>query len=129
MRLKPSRAIGRSHTRASLGRPPRLTLLGPFDLTIGAECVLLPLNGQRVLAFLALQGNALLRSFVAGSLWLDSTYDRAAGCLRSALWRVNRVHGLVDTRGKQLSLPSASAARRGDEDERMRTGAWVEVQG
>ena len=88
---------------------PRLTLLGAFDLTVGGESVPLPMNGQRVLVFLALHGRSLLRPFVAGSLWLDSTEDRAAGSLRSALWRLNRRHRFIETDGERLQL-SASVA-------------------
>ena len=83
---------------------PRLTLLGAFDLSVGGESVPLPMNGQRVLVFLALHGGSLLRSFVAGSLWLDSPEDRAAGSLRSALWRLNRRHRFVETDGERLHL-------------------------
>ena len=86
------------------GPPPRLTLLGAFDLTVGGESIQLPMNGQRVLVFLALQGRSLLRPFVAGSLWLDSTEDRAAGSLRSALWRLNRRHRFIETDGERLQL-------------------------
>ncbi len=82
----------------------RLALLGAFDLTLDGESVALPMNGQRVLAFLALQGHSLLRSYVAGSLWLDSTDDRAAGSLRSAIWRLNRRHRLVEATGERLRL-------------------------
>jgi len=62
------------------------------------------MNGQRLLAFLALQGRPLSRSFVAGSLWIDSTDHHAAASLRSALWRLNRDGRLVDANGEQLAL-------------------------
>jgi DNA-binding SARP family transcriptional activator len=83
---------------------PRLTLLGLFDLSVGGESITLPMNGQRVLVFLALHGRSLLRPFVAGSLWLDSSEDRAAGSLRSALWRLNRRHRFIETNGERLQL-------------------------
>ena len=82
----------------------RLTLLGAFQLTIDGEPVRLPMNGQRVLAFLALEGRLLLRSFVAGSLWMDVTDDRAGASLRSALWRLNRHRRLVEADGQRLQL-------------------------
>jgi DNA-binding SARP family transcriptional activator len=82
----------------------RLRLLGAFQLTIAGESVPLPMNGQRVLAFLALEGRLLLRSFVAGSLWMDVTDDRAGASLRSALWRLNRQRRLVDADGQRLQL-------------------------
>jgi DNA-binding SARP family transcriptional activator len=83
---------------------PRLTLLGAFDLQVGGESIPLPMNGQRVLVFLALHGRSLLRPFVAGSLWLDSSEDRAAGSLRSALWRLNRRHRFIEANGERLQL-------------------------
>jgi DNA-binding SARP family transcriptional activator len=81
-----------------------LALLGTFDANVDGDRVALPMNAQRLVAFLALHGRWMLRSFVAGSLWLDSTDDRAAGSLRSSLWRVNREAPLVETRGEQLRL-------------------------
>jgi DNA-binding SARP family transcriptional activator len=95
------------HAAADEGPPTnavRLTLLGAFQLTIENEPVRLPMNGQRVLAFLALEGRLLLRSFVAGSLWMDVTDDRAGASLRSALWRLNRHRRLVDADGQRLQL-------------------------
>jgi DNA-binding SARP family transcriptional activator len=83
----------------------RLSLLGSFDLQVNGSSVAVTPNGQRVLAFLALQGPALLRSYVAGSLWLDSSDDHAAGSLRSALWRLNRRgQRLVETADERLRL-------------------------
>lgn len=81
-----------------------LGLLGAFELSLEGDRVTLPMNGQRVLAFLALHGRALTRSFVAGSLWLDSTDDRALGSLRSALWRLNRAGPLVEASSDRIAL-------------------------
>jgi len=83
----------------------RLALLGSFERTVDGDTVTVSPNGQRVLAFLALQGPSLLRSYVAGSLWLDSPEERAGGSLRSALWRLNRPgHRLVDAQDERLRL-------------------------
>jgi DNA-binding SARP family transcriptional activator len=97
------RGQGRGHLPGS-AHETRLTLLGAFDLNVDGDSVPLPMNCQRVLAFLALNGPSLQRSYVAGSLWLDSTDDRAAGSLRSALWRVNRRRRLVEAVGEGLRL-------------------------
>ena len=84
---------------------PRLTLLGGFELLWNDEHVPLSTSAQRLLAFVALRDRPLQRSYVAGSLWLDSPEERAAANLRSALWRL---HGcgieLVHCEGTQLSL-------------------------
>jgi DNA-binding SARP family transcriptional activator len=82
-----------------------LTLLGSFELCCGGAAVALPIPAQRVLAFLALQARPLLRPYVAGVLWLESSDLQALGSLRSALWRIRRSgDGFVEARGQQLRL-------------------------
>jgi DNA-binding SARP family transcriptional activator len=52
---------------------------------------------QRVLAFLALHQRPLLRVYVAGSLWPESEERRAAGSLRSALFKLHHpTYALVE---------------------------------
>jgi DNA-binding SARP family transcriptional activator len=66
----------------------------------------LPASAQRVLAFIALHDGSL-RRFVAGSLWLDSSQERAQASLRSALWRLRGCGlALVDSSGPRLRLAS-----------------------
>ncbi|MGW1245221.1 AfsR/SARP family transcriptional regulator [Streptomyces bobili] len=72
-----------------------LSLLGTFRLEADGREVQLPIGAQRVLALLALQGR-MSRSRLAGTLWPDSTEDRARACLRTSLWRANQaVPGVV----------------------------------
>jgi len=79
-------------TASSLGSADgwnvQLGLLGSFNLHIAAEPVRLRMDAQRLVAFLALHDGLLLREYVAGSLWGDSTERHAAGSLRTALWRL-----------------------------------------
>jgi DNA-binding SARP family transcriptional activator len=92
----------------------RLRLFGGFDAAAdtaadgsGADgaVVELPPEAQRLVAFLALRQEPVQRSFVAGSLWLDSTEDRARANLRSVLSRVRRVlPGLVEADSQTLRL-------------------------
>ena len=93
--------VGESATarRATLSpRPSRrarrkgihVRLLGSFALICQGKEVSVPMSAQRVIAFIALQRRPLLRRFVAGSLWLDSSEAHAQASLRSALWRLNR---------------------------------------
>jgi DNA-binding SARP family transcriptional activator len=106
-------------TRAiQLGEPTKTTqsgdaslqLLDSFELTCGSRRLELPLPAQRLLAFLALHDQPMLRGFVAGTLWLDSNEAHAAGSLRSALWRTRRVGlRLVEARGRRLELASVVA--------------------
>lgn len=82
--------MGSSAGSRSVGStsPARLGLLGGFRLTVDAEDIPLPMNAQRLVCFLALHDQPLLRTFVGGSLWGDSTDLLAGGSLRSALWRL-----------------------------------------
>lgn len=85
----------------------RLTLLRGFELVSDGVRVALPMSAQRVAAFLALHDRPVLRSYVAGSLWLDTTEGRAHANLRSALWRLHRCsRDLVVAQGQQLCLGS-----------------------
>jgi len=90
--------IGTERT-AAVGRQERsivrLRLLDAFSLEVDGSSVDLPHGTQRVLAFLGLRPHALGRTFVAGTLWVDATDDRAAGNLRSALWRLRHRGGSI----------------------------------
>jgi DNA-binding SARP family transcriptional activator len=68
-----------------------LSLLGGFDLRYRDRSVPLPSSAERLVAFLALHSGSPKRSFVAGTLWPETSEGRAAGSLRSSLWRVRRV--------------------------------------
>jgi DNA-binding SARP family transcriptional activator len=95
----------RREADTAAGSRPSITLLGGFELRIGGTVVHLPPNGQRVVAFLALQDRPVHRARVAGILWCDSPDDLAAASLRSALWRIRRRGaGLVVSSGDELAL-------------------------
>ena len=84
----------------------RVSLWGAFGLSIDGESIDLAAPAQRVLAFLALQRRADDRSHVAAVLWRDSSPERAAGSLRSALWRIRRCGEFIveiTNRGLRLS--------------------------
>ncbi len=68
----------------------RIQLLGGFAAFDGDIELSLPFSAQRVLANLALHGPVVGRHRLAGTLWGDADEDKAAGCLRSALWRIGR---------------------------------------
>lgn len=67
-----------------------LHLLAGFGVEVDGEEVPLPGSAQRLVAFVALHERPLLRPYAAGTLWLDWPEARAAGNLRSALWRIQR---------------------------------------
>lgn len=77
---------------------PVLRLIRGPIVTIGAHIVELPEGSKRLLAFVALRGGQVDRQYAAGTLWPAGSDARAAGNLRSALWRLN---------GDQLSLLAA----------------------
>jgi DNA-binding SARP family transcriptional activator len=83
----------------------RLALLKGFELTRSGRAIPLSSGPQRLLAYLALNRRSLRRVHVAGVLWTDVPEDRAAGNLRSALWRL-RLGGLdlVGAEGGSLTL-------------------------
>jgi DNA-binding SARP family transcriptional activator len=99
-----------SPSRSRTNGLARLRLLDGFDLRTGGQSLSLPMTVQRLLVFLALSDRPVLRSQVAGTLWLDVTEERATASLRSALWRLRRPgHALVEATQSHLRLASGVA--------------------
>ncbi|WP_435599758.1 AfsR/SARP family transcriptional regulator [Streptomyces sp. C10-9-1] len=69
--------------------PPRLRLLGRFQLEFGTEPVELCRNSQRLLAFMGIR-ERVSRTVLAGSLWPEVTEQHARGSLRTTLWKLPR---------------------------------------
>ncbi|MFE2023232.1 BTAD domain-containing putative transcriptional regulator [Streptomyces sp. NPDC059499] len=84
----------------------RLEILKPFEFTYASNRICVPLGAQRLLAFLALQGDGAHRAAAAEQLWPDCTPFRAAANLRSALCQARRVESLtvIDCFGPRLLL-------------------------
>jgi DNA-binding SARP family transcriptional activator len=82
-----------------------VTLLETFGLTCDGSSVSLPMSEQRLVAFIALHPHAVMRPYVAGSLWPDTPDERAGANLRSVLWRLHRT-GLrvIEAADQQLRL-------------------------
>lgn len=86
----------------------RVSLSGAFELSRNGESLDIATPAQRVLAFLALHEEPVRRNHVAGVLWLDSNEERAAGSLRSALWRIRQVgESIVESGPRGLRLSPA----------------------
>lgn len=84
---------------------PVIHLLGHPHVTNGDEDVRLTESGMRLLAFVALNEGVIRRSIAASTLWPDIDDARAAGNLRTALWRVNSAGlRLVDSTRTSLRL-------------------------
>ena len=91
--------------------PLRLQLLDSFALLDGEETVALPPSVQRLVAFVTVHDRLLLRSYVAGAIWPETSEQSAGANLRTALWRLNH-----------LGLPVVEAA-----DSTLRLGPTVRV--
>jgi len=77
-------------------------MLGGFGFSVdGAALVGLSAGSKRLLAFLALRDKAVTRTQAAGTLWSESTDERAGASLRSAVSRLARLsrHALTVTAG------------------------------
>ncbi|WP_165069653.1 BTAD domain-containing putative transcriptional regulator [Marisediminicola senii] len=66
-----------------------LSLLGTFGVRVAGKPVdALSIGSQRLLVFLALHDRSVARTIVAGTMWPESSQDRAGLSLRSALSRL-----------------------------------------
>jgi DNA-binding SARP family transcriptional activator len=89
------------------GRPVLHLLRGPY-LTVAGVRHEIPEGGKRLLAYIALHGGRLDRRRLAGKLWPGAGDDRAAGNLRSALWRLRHAHlDIIDVSRSAVSLRPA----------------------
>jgi DNA-binding SARP family transcriptional activator len=86
------------------GVPAVLLFGGPYVVLDGIRLEV-PDGSKRLLVFVALSAGQVDRRFAAGSLWPVGNDDRAAGNLRSALWRL-RCAGidLVESDKRSLRL-------------------------
>jgi DNA-binding SARP family transcriptional activator len=84
---------------------PKLSLLRGFSLRHRDKDLALQPAGERLVAFLAVQSQPVQRIFVAGTLWIDASEERANASLRTTLWRLGRIGGeLVRVNGQTLAL-------------------------
>jgi DNA-binding SARP family transcriptional activator len=77
-----------------------LHLFGGLSVSIGQRQVAVPEGSKRLLAFVALHTGRVDRRYVAGTLWPSVDDLRAAGNLRSSLWRLNRAGVTLIETGK-----------------------------
>jgi DNA-binding SARP family transcriptional activator len=97
---KPTQSTRRAHAE--------VMLLGGFRLSLGGRDVRLPVGAQRLVALLSLSGQ-VGRSRLAGTLWPDTTEQRALASLRTGIWRINQaVPDLVITMAGQVDLDTCA---------------------
>ncbi len=70
------------------GDPPTLHLFGGPRVVHAGRRFEVPEGSKRLLVFVALNGGRVERRHAAGTLWPEGDDYRAAGNLRSALWRL-----------------------------------------
>lgn len=88
--------------------PPRLRLIGGFQLSRAGNQIKVSESCSRLIAFLALNRRRLSRGFVAGKLWGDCSEERAAANLRSTMYRVNGLDGnLIESNRTSVWLTDA----------------------
>lgn len=95
-------------------------LAGGPAVTVDGATVEVPEGGVRLLALIALTDGALDRRHVAGRLWPDADDVRAAGSVRTALWRL-RTAGIDLVSGDRTRL----WLRAGTEVDVRRARAWA----
>jgi DNA-binding SARP family transcriptional activator len=86
------------------GQGPSVTLLGEFALDSGGGQVGLPREAQRLVAYLALDGQERTREHVARRLWPDAGEHESLEILHGAIWWARRVGAVIWTGGKCLQL-------------------------
>ena len=83
----------------------RIELLGGFDVACGLHRPELGSSSRRLLAMLALRRRPISRERLAGTLWPETSQDRAQGRLRTALWRLGAERNrLVSSSGDLVAL-------------------------
>ncbi|TQN41922.1 DNA-binding SARP family transcriptional activator [Blastococcus colisei] len=82
---------------------PHVRVIGGLSLHYGGRRMALPPGSHRLLAYLALHPAGVDRRSAAGVLWPTVDDARAAGNLRSALWRLQQV-GCPLVRAEQTTL-------------------------
>lgn len=91
----------------ALSRPWQVWLVDRWELRRGEQRITTPVRAQRLIAFLALQGEQP-RSLVAGSLWPTSDETRARSNLRAAAVHVRRTApGVLAANNRSLSLDAS----------------------
>lgn len=92
------------HMFVHVRQPWQLDLLGAWQLHQGTDVLGVPHRQQRLIALVALKGRRS-RSYLASSLWPDSSEGRAASSLRSTLWQMaHELPGLLEHHSDAIAL-------------------------
>jgi DNA-binding SARP family transcriptional activator len=72
-----------------------ITLLRAFVIAVDGTRLYVTSSAQRLVAFLALHRQTFTRGYVSGTLWPETTAQKANASLRSAIWRIQRSSAAV----------------------------------
>lgn len=100
--------------RSQAVRRSTLRLFAEFQFQVDGAPLTLPHSCERVLAFLGMSQVAVSRTRLAGNLWPDVAEHRAKGDLRSALWRLRRITGVIHENDHRLALAPGVEVDVGD---------------
>lgn len=89
---------------AEVIRRSRLRLVPEFQLLVDGRVVELSHGMERVVAFLGINRSPISRTRLAAALWPDVADYRASGDLRSALWRLRRLAGVIRNHDSRVGL-------------------------
>lgn len=92
----------------------RVYLLAGLSVSVSAGRRSIPDGSKRLVALLALDHRPMDRRYLAGTLWPETDETHAAGCLRTALWRLRQA-------GLDLTLVDKATMQ-------LRPGIVVDVQ-
>ncbi len=96
---------GNGRVAAVSSAAPHIRLLGGFNILHEGGSLALSRDAQRLVAFLALRRSRMPRSYVAGTVWIESSQAQAFGSLRSALWRLgDAAESLVEADSSTVAL-------------------------
>jgi DNA-binding SARP family transcriptional activator len=89
----------------------QVEVLGGFAFSVGGDALLgISAGSQRLLAFLAVRDHMVTRAQVAGTLWPDSSEERAGANLRAAVSRLDpHTRDALDVTASNLSLAEGVA--------------------
>ena len=116
-----------------------IRLLGGFTVVGPRGRVEVPPAGQRVVAYLAIQGQPVRRSAVAAAIWPDADETRARANLRSAVCRLGALAPVLDATPASLTiapdvlvdvddLQAQAAAARAGEVPALRTRPGLDLE-
>jgi DNA-binding SARP family transcriptional activator len=103
-----------------------IRLLGGFGLSGPQGRIEVPPAGQRLVAYLAIQGHAVRRGAVAAAIWPDVDEARARANLRSTVCRLGALAPVVEASAASLSIAADALVDVDDLQREVAAARWGE---